>query len=188
MTFPTMLRWVAAGQHGKEWWRQVILTDATEVCVIERDNQIAAFSVLITNERIWKKERSFVQRGFKSYFVGAVLHPLVVIRHNLLAFRSILLKGRQPVVYAAPSRRQWSPETRTWIELIATRPDMQGLGLGRMLLEHCERVTKDLGRTAIGLRVGTTNHRAKSLYTAQGFSCLRSDSKGQTYAKFIERG
>jgi GNAT superfamily N-acetyltransferase len=62
---------------------------------------------------------------------------------------------------------------------VATRPDVRGRGLARLL---CGRVTADAlaeGRPAVTLGMYTDNRAARALYTGLGFTCLHSFASGE---------
>lgn len=42
--------------------------------------------------------------------------------------------------------------TTLWVEYLGVDPEHQGRGLGRVLVEHCERLGRDVGSARVGLR------------------------------------
>jgi ribosomal protein S18 acetylase RimI-like enzyme len=62
-----------------------------------------------------------------------------------------------------------SGETRGTIPLLAVSPKSQGLGLGKMLIEHGEKWAKNLGCRLLHLEVFANNKKADSFYQNIGF-------------------
>lgn len=52
---------------------------------------------------------------------------------------------------------------------VAVHPDVQGLGIGTLLLAECERCIRVRGLSVAGLSVETTNPRARLLYERLGY-------------------
>ncbi len=55
---------------------------------------------------------------------------------------------------------------------IAVREDLQGRGLGRMLMEYAKTLAHDAGKGGIQLTTHVANLRAQTLYESVGFSCM----------------
>jgi len=62
-----------------------------------------------------------------------------------------------------------SGETCGTIPLLAVLPKSQGLGLGKLLIEHAENWAKDLGCRLLHLEVFANNKKADSFYQKIGF-------------------
>ena len=58
---------------------------------------------------------------------------------------------------------------RGWVYYLAVRPDYQGTGLGRRLMEACEAWVSEQDIPKIQLMVRDTNHKALSFYAALGY-------------------
>lgn len=54
---------------------------------------------------------------------------------------------------------------------VAVRDDLQGMHLGRMLVEFAKEAAKDAGKGGIQLTTHVANLRAQTLYEAMGFTC-----------------
>jgi ribosomal protein S18 acetylase RimI-like enzyme len=62
-----------------------------------------------------------------------------------------------------------SHEPSAHLEAIVVEPNARGNGLGKRLMEHCERRVRDLGSQSLTLHVFARNERARALYAAQEF-------------------
>jgi GNAT superfamily N-acetyltransferase len=62
-----------------------------------------------------------------------------------------------------------SGETCGTIPLLAVSPKSQGLGLGKLLIEHAEKWAKNLGCRILHLEVFANNKKADSFYQNIGF-------------------
>jgi len=62
-----------------------------------------------------------------------------------------------------------SGETSGTIPLLAVSPKSQGLGLGKLLIEHAEKWAKDLGCRLLHLEVFSNNKNAYNFYQNIGF-------------------
>ena len=61
---------------------------------------------------------------------------------------------------------------------IAVRSDLQGMGLGKYLVEFAQSVAKDSGKGGIQLTTHVANLRGQSLYETMGFVCMGSCKSG----------
>jgi [ribosomal protein S18]-alanine N-acetyltransferase len=75
--------------------------------------------------------------------------------------------GREPAGYAMVNLRRNSTVARLYS--IATLPSARGLGLGRRLMEACERGARTHGCDRLRLEVRTRNHSAIGLYETLGY-------------------
>jgi ribosomal protein S18 acetylase RimI-like enzyme len=57
-----------------------------------------------------------------------------------------------------------------WLTSLAVRPDSQGGGLGRQLIEAAERAAREAGRARIRLEVRADNAPARKLYEEAGYA------------------
>ncbi|NMP17707.1 GNAT family N-acetyltransferase [Thalassotalea sp. Y01] len=62
-----------------------------------------------------------------------------------------------------------SDETCGTIPLLAVSPKSQGLGLGKLLIEHAEKWAKNLGCRLLHLEVFANNEKAEGFYQNMGF-------------------
>ncbi len=58
---------------------------------------------------------------------------------------------------------------RGWINYLAVRPDLQGRGFGRQIMEHAESMLNDAGCPKINLQIRTTNREAIGFYESIGY-------------------
>jgi len=184
-SFPESLR-RQANRLARRWWKAVIVTKTAETWVVEQDGHIRAFCVLVKDEILWLKEAALRSSSIMLNLFSALRHPLASCHCVSRMLNRALRKIAKPAPQA-PMPSEWSPRMRTWVEMIATRPDSRGRGLARRLLEQCDVRAKELGRKAVGLRVESDNTAAKSLYEKCGYVRLRSDSRGDVYANFLEK-
>ena len=59
---------------------------------------------------------------------------------------------------------------RGWINYLGVSPDLQGQGVGRLVMDHCEDVLKRLGCPKINLQVRKTNKKVIAFYKKVGFT------------------
>jgi len=159
-SFPQTFRWQVGGRLAEEWLHVAIDSQAVEMWVVAEDkNSIAAFCVLVTDEAQWAKEKQLRKGSSMACVYCMLMHPWAAFLHA----RQYL---KRQVGWRADSHwrkqmpKKWGPEVRTWIEVVAVKPDRRGLGLASRLLEQCRVRTEVLGRQAIALRVGSNNSAA----------------------------
>lgn len=58
---------------------------------------------------------------------------------------------------------------RGWISYLAVRPDLQGLGFGKMIVEHAETMLKAVGCPKINLQIRSTNQNVIRFYESIGY-------------------
>ena len=68
---------------------------------------------------------------------------------------------------------------RGWVNYFAVDPDLQGLGIGRELMEEIEGRLLALGCPKINLQVRTANEAARAFYERLGFEVDASISMGK---------
>lgn len=66
---------------------------------------------------------------------------------------------------------EWDTDTLKYpeIRMLAVDADYRGLGVGKALVQHCIKVSKELGENQIGLHTGSFMEGAKKLYESLGF-------------------
>lgn len=72
-------------------------------------------------------------------------------------------------IHARTHNDSISGETCGIIPLLAVSPESQGLGLGKLLIEHAEKWAKNLGFRLLHLEVFAENKKAESFYQNMGF-------------------
>ncbi|NKB97603.1 MAG: GNAT family N-acetyltransferase [Pseudomonadales bacterium] len=72
----------------------------------------------------------------------------------------VLITMRDELMSHAPSAH---------LEAIVVAPSARGKGLGRALLQHSESSCRQRGAKSLSLHVFSANHRARSLYSSNGF-------------------
>jgi ribosomal protein S18 acetylase RimI-like enzyme len=68
---------------------------------------------------------------------------------------------------------------RGWVNYLAVRPDLQGSGLGRMLMAEFERLLTDLGCPKLNLQVRAGNEQVLGFYESLGYTDDRTVSLGK---------
>jgi ribosomal protein S18 acetylase RimI-like enzyme len=58
---------------------------------------------------------------------------------------------------------------RGWINYLAVRPDLQGNGLGKQIMEHVEKILLDVGCAKINLQIRSTNQDVIRFYESIGY-------------------
>ncbi len=84
--------------------------------------------------------------------------------HDVFA---VLIDGDQAVAYGM--LRGWDEGYATPSLGIAVRNESQGLGLGRIMMQHLHRAALMRGASTVRLRVHPDNTRARRLYEALGY-------------------
>ena len=62
-----------------------------------------------------------------------------------------------------------SGDASAHLEAIVVDPSHRGQGMGRQLMQHCERRVRALGARSLTLHVFNQNQRAKELYRREGY-------------------
>ena len=75
-----------------------------------------------------------------------------------------------------------------WVEYLGVHPSHQRQGLGRVLMEHCERLGQELALVRVGLR--PRDHDARAFYERMGYVAGPSDEDGhpRLYKPFPRAG
>ena len=58
---------------------------------------------------------------------------------------------------------------RGWINYLAVRTDLQGHGLGKMIMAHAEDMLKAAGCPKINLQIRSTNQKVIGFYESLGY-------------------
>lgn len=74
----------------------------------------------------------------------------------------------QPAGYAAMYANDRQTHT-AFMTLLAVRPECQGMGVGKALMERCLLAAREAGMCRVRLEVHRENHRAISMYERFGF-------------------
>ena len=90
----------------------------------------------------------------------------VATRHGHDVF-AILVDGDRAVAYGM--LRGWDEGYSTPSLGVAVRQDIQGRGLGRLMMEHLHRAAAARGAASVRLRVHPDNVRARHLYESLGY-------------------
>ena len=182
--FPSRLRWTSKRYLARSWWKVALTDSAAEAWVFVENNTIKGFCVLIINEPKWNEQRRIRRGSLFSGGLSMILHPIIAFHFVLGAFTKNLRINSFSSVANRDLPAGWGPHWRTWLELIAVKPEQQGKGVAGKLIDKCCQRTIDLGRHAVALKVNAHNTTAKRLYEKHGFMCYRSDIK-DLYVKLL---
>jgi len=80
---------------------------------------------------------------------------------------AVLLNGQEVIAYAM--LRGWDEGYAIPSIGLCVRKDYQGLGLGRLIMEFLESISRLNGCSKLMLKVKKDNEKAKSLYVSQGY-------------------
>lgn len=181
LSFPSSLRWNGVKTVAKKYWSVVLTSRAAETWVLELDGEVSAFCVLITNEKLWAKEKPLRKPALILEFLSLLICPVLVATRIRKRLVEELERKRAP----SATKIAQIPNPKTWIELIAVLPMMRNRGFAKRLLRLCEARTLELGRAAIGLRVDATNEPAVRLYETLGYVRTVLTRSGCFYAKAV---
>lgn len=184
MCFPRSLRWHGNRSLAEKWWETVLSASGAEVYVIRKDGQIVAFCLLVTDEYAFNTVMSRLPVSWWRQILCLAQCPLVVLR-KAVTFLRRRLKSRERLA-TCPMPTDWSPEHRTWIELIAVSPLYRRKGYASMLMKHCDSRSLALGRTKIGLKADEDNTSSRMFYESLGFTELWADAGGCCYGKSLQ--
>ncbi len=97
-------------------------------------------------------------------------HSVLLERTGNQVFVAETEAGEQVgLLWFGVNRNLVSGESEAWIYNVTVLPGHQGQGIGRLLLEHAERLAREGGFDRLGLMVSAHNHRARHLYERFGF-------------------
>jgi ribosomal protein S18 acetylase RimI-like enzyme len=68
---------------------------------------------------------------------------------------------------------------RGWINYLAVRPDLQGQGFGKKIMDHAESLLTKAGCPKINLQIRSTNQKAIGFYESIGYKKDRVVSMGK---------
>jgi GNAT superfamily N-acetyltransferase len=88
-------------------------------------------------------------------------------------YEVVRLSGR-PIGYLAWEWDPSNPASAAFLNKLYLLPELQGQGLGQQTLEHVFHSVRELGATAMELRVNRQNTRALRAYERAGFICLET--------------
>jgi ribosomal protein S18 acetylase RimI-like enzyme len=66
----------------------------------------------------------------------------------------------------------WARPVLARLDAIAVRPNIRRRGLGRRLVFHAESIARSRGALAVSLMTAETNHRARRLFEAAGYTMM----------------
>ncbi len=183
-SFPDSIKWQGAPVGARRWWKNVMSASAAEIYILQSEGQIAAFSLLITDENLSKTQVSSRPIPLWLTLLTMVTCPIVALRKARKALSDHFRASESVATAAVPV--YWKPETRVWIGLIAVDPSHRGKGFAKQLLKYCDERTAAIGKRVIGLKVDSDNRSAQRLYQCSGYVRIASNSDSQYYAKNLD--
>lgn len=88
-------------------------------------------------------------------------------------YEIVRFAGR-PIGYLAWEWEPSTPASAAFLNKLYLLPELQGQGLGQQALEHVFHSVREVGATALELRVNRRNSRALKAYERAGFRCLET--------------
>jgi GNAT superfamily N-acetyltransferase len=165
----------------RRWWEAAIMSSATELWIMQGNDEVLAFYLLVTDEVQWRREKADRSRPFVLRLISTMCCPVLA---GSIILRAIMNNiSRRPTQQLILHDRK--PETRTWLELLAVGDGHRGQGLAKCLLRHSEARTRALGRKAIGLRLYKHNRAARRLYETVGYQKVSVNCEDVIYSKSI---
>jgi ribosomal protein S18 acetylase RimI-like enzyme len=100
----------------------------------------------------------------------AFTHELLLSRPgNRIIVAENEARERLGLLWVGVNRNLVTGEDEAWVYGIAVVEGHQGLGIGRRLMEHAERLAREAGHQTLGLMVSSHNERARALYERLAF-------------------
>ncbi len=183
LSFPGSLRWQGPRRIAARLWRRWLSSGSCRCWVCSRGMEVLGFVVFILDCDRYRAEAE--TRAVTSLDSAVLLmwHPLLAIKK---AISKLSLYRATPQSVSVRKDMPNVLQKCTWIELIAVRPDVQGRGLGAMMLEHCATVTRTLGCEMVKLKVNKDNVQAFRAYERVGFEVTAEDADAYTYTYLLK--
>lgn len=181
MAFPRTVRWQSLRSFARRWWEVAVMSSGTEVWVVQINDEVVAFYLIVTDEVQWRREKADRSRPFVLRFISTMYCPVLAGSGILRAIMNKI--NPRPTQQLILHDRK--PETRIWLELLAVGEGHRGQGLAKCLLRHSEARARALGRKAIGLRLYKHNRAARCLYETVGYETVSVNCEDVIYSKLI---
>jgi ribosomal protein S18 acetylase RimI-like enzyme len=181
-SFPDDILYQGVRWHAENWWQTAIMSEAADTYVLEHDNLVVAFAVLVKNEELWKKERKQRHGSFVTHLLSRLVCPMLAAAEIRIKIKDMMntIKTRSR---ESPARKQYH---QTWLELLAVLPEERRRGIATRLIQECESRTISMDREAIGLIVPKIELPAIQLYKKIGYEKVGRSLKYEFYLKLLD--
>ena len=100
----------------------------------------------------------------------AVTHEILLAREGTQVLIAEDETGeRVGLLWFGTNRNLVTGEDEAWVYNVTVVPEHQGMGIGRKLMEHAEKLAREGGFAILGLMVSSHNERARALYEKLDF-------------------
>ncbi len=168
----------------RKWWQLRINSAEIEIGVVEIDNQVCAFCIIVLNEHQWKKQ-------IQKKKILKILSILSLCRHLSLCRLFIIKLSRKISSFFAGKEENVSirtlPRERIRIEPIAVAKRNRKCGLAKLLLRWAENRAFESNRRTIWLTVDKSNYSAQCLYESLGYQLFMTTKYQGFYMKQVEK-
>jgi len=180
--FPGSLLWDGPGFLARGWWRDVLRSSSAETWVWSSGREISGVCVLVKDMKAWEAEPLSSERNFYVRFFAAIACPRLVFSRFLKKRRIV----RSPADDCPTSEAvSINTEHLMWIRLVAVARHRQRCGVGRKILEFCERRARELNRRGVEAFVFSDNKASRYWLSQQGWVCREHRHNGRVYMKAL---
>jgi len=183
-SFLDSIRWQGPRFLATRWLTVAIVSRSSEIWVCSKDNKIAGFCIIITDQGLWRIERPKRDGPMLTRMLALAICPTIVFRKICNRIANFLNRSHN----SPPDQHNLTTlkaGESIWIELIAVSDVMRRQGLAKYMLRFCENYAKELKRSALKLCVGSINKPARNLYEQTGFVCTVQTPVSCIYTKML---
>ena len=190
-SFPESLRCKAPLSYWMPYWNTLICTFSAEVYVVDINNKIAGFAIVVLDrEKLqleMKKRRLPLILYIYSYFI--MVFKLIISPKVLIA---LIRKFTQRFLFfftknEIQDRKIEPSENTMWIALLAVSPKYRRKGIASLILKFLEERGIELDINIIALHVKGLNLESILLYEKINYVKTRKTFDGFTYKKRIKK-
>ena len=180
--FPGSLLWDGPGFLARGWWRDVLRSSSAETWVWSSGHEIAGVCVLVKDMKVWTAEPLYSERSFYVRLFAAIACPRLVLSRFLKKMRIVQSPASDCPTSEAISINS---EHSIWIRLVAVARHKQRQGVGRKILQFCERRALELNRKVLECFVFSDNKASRGCCLQQGYVCKEHRHNGCVYMKAL---
>lgn len=172
--FASAPEWNAPRFIIERWWKSIILADESDVLVLRSDGRVEAFIIYVDNEEVWNYYEKIGPNSRSVKLLTMLLRPKV-LRSRLKKLAKLKLKSTN-LQQVSPQDKRDEPvadqgsRAEFFAALMGVDPSFRGRGIGRSMLEACERMACDRGTRLVRIYVDPRNARAQTIYETMGYS------------------